>query len=209
MVTEITIPEAREPYCCLNSCTFESNTTDVVVQVRIVSGEEGANKAVINPKSILSISGEESDAVKYDVSISGRLDAPLSFKEWPIPINKFQGLSVGRRGVRSNKRMCHFVVDKDGKILMTEDSPKDDIKGGDRPKNKRSKKSSSEFSKAEIHYCQVLGIDPGKTKSAISAAYKKLALLHHPDKEGGETHTFIEVKKARDELMKIVEARQV
>jgi DnaJ-domain-containing protein 1 len=91
---------------------------------------------------------------------------------------------------------------------MTEDAPTENISDGRR---KRRKETTAElkYSKAELDHCTVLGIAPGSEKSAITAAYKKQALVHHPDKgKGQEDHqTFIRIKKARDELIKLLDSR--
>jgi len=54
--------------------------------------------------------------------------------------------------------------------------------------------------------CFVLGIVPllippaRPTRSEVARTYRKLSLLHHPDR-GGDPLLFIEIKKARDELV--------
>lgn len=196
------------PNCRIERCTFDSNSTDLVVQIRIVSSVEGAHTAFLDPESILSLPSELSGGnLKSDISISGRLELPLSFKIWPIPVDKLRGLCVGRRGARSNKRMCRFRVDGN-LVVMTEDAPTENISEGRR---KRSKETTAEskYSKAELDHYSVLGIFPGSDKAAITAAYKKQALMHHPDKvKGQEDHqTFIRIKKARDELIKVIDSR--
>lgn len=48
---------------------------------------------------------------------------------------------------------------------------------------------------------KILGLNSGATKLEIKAKFKKLSLLHHPDK-GGDTSKFIQIREAYEELMK-------
>lgn len=192
------------PLCQLEGCAFESNSTDIVIQIRIVSGPEGAHTAVINPGRILGYSHAEEESMKelkWDVSISGRLESPLSFKQWPIATERLHKVSVKRRGFRSNKRMCRFQIDGD-QILLIEDPPQ----SFDGRKRIRKDTPPVEYSKAQLNLYKVLEISPGSDKAAITSAFRRLALLHHPDKGGGESHAFVLIKRARDELIMLLDS---
>lgn len=49
-------------------------------------------------------------------------------------------------------------------------------------------------------YFETLGVDPSATDEEIRKAYKRLAMIHHPDREGGNGVVFDEVKKAYEGL---------
>lgn len=46
----------------------------------------------------------------------------------------------------------------------------------------------------------ILGVSSGATEEEITAAYRKLAMKHHPDREGGSEETFKRIKHAYDVL---------
>lgn len=48
---------------------------------------------------------------------------------------------------------------------------------------------------------EILGIPRGSSKDDIKKAFRRLALIHHPDK-GGEAKKFIQINNAYTELMK-------
>lgn len=48
---------------------------------------------------------------------------------------------------------------------------------------------------------RILGLDRGATIPHIRAAYKRMARIHHPDKEGGNDEKFREIKLAYDILI--------
>jgi len=49
-------------------------------------------------------------------------------------------------------------------------------------------------------YYRVLGVERGASEEAIKAAYRKLAMEHHPDREGGDEAKFKEIKEAYEVL---------
>lgn len=51
-----------------------------------------------------------------------------------------------------------------------------------------------------MNYYETLGIEATATKSEIKRAYLKLAGIHHPDKEGGDSETFKSIVEAYDVL---------
>ena len=53
----------------------------------------------------------------------------------------------------------------------------------------------------------VLGVPPDASLSAVRAAYKKLAMQHHPDRAGGDAVRFREVQTAYDALRTKLEAQ--
>lgn len=50
-------------------------------------------------------------------------------------------------------------------------------------------------------YHDTLQIKPGASKDEIKKAFRRLAVIHHPDKHGGDAKKFIEIKNAYDALM--------
>ena len=190
---------AVEPVCRISDCKFESNGTDIVVRMAVRSGEsDSATTARLWPDLVLSLEEEcESQHLKIDASISGRFESPLCFKVWPIPI---KSMSVPRRGFKTNRRLCHLKAEGRA-LVITEDAYVDDVDS--KEPERRKKRSSVPYGRAEVHYSKLLGIEPGSDTATVASAFRRLALKHHPDKQGDD-YTFIALKKARDELMKIV-----
>ena len=191
--------QPHNPECRIESSAFRSNSTDVVVQMAIVSGAKGESTAVLYPSHVLETS--DSHISTFDVSISGKLDTPLTFKSWPIDMRSVDGRSVPRRGYKSSGRCCHIKLDGDTLIICEDPHVQERETRG----KKRRNSERISVTRAEQHYSTVLGIEPGSDRERISAAYKKLALIHHPDKEGGSDDKFIEIKKARDELISLLD----
>lgn len=52
----------------------------------------------------------------------------------------------------------------------------------------------------ESRYYDVLGISPNATQEEIKKAYKKMALMHHPDKDGSDGEKFKEISQAFEVL---------
>jgi hypothetical protein len=165
----------------------------------IVSGAKGESTAVLYPSHVLETS--DSHISTFDVSISGKLDTPLTFKSWPIDMRSVDGRSVPRRGYKSSGRCCHIKLDGDTLIICEDPHVQERETRG----KKRRNSERISVTRAEQHYSTVLGIEPGSDRERISAAYKKLALIHHPDKEGGSDDKFVEIKKARDELISVLD----
>ncbi len=46
---------------------------------------------------------------------------------------------------------------------------------------------------------QILGLEPNATDEEVRAAYRRLAMKHHPDK-GGDIDYFTQIQKAYDKL---------
>lgn len=49
-------------------------------------------------------------------------------------------------------------------------------------------------------YCSILGVSSNPTKGEIKAAYRKLVVIHHPDR-GGKTENFIKIQEAYEYLI--------
>lgn len=62
------------------------------------------------------------------------------------------------------------------------------------------KKAKHQDSYSKNYYATVLGISPNSTKREIKAAYRKLVIIHHPDR-GGKTEDFIKIQKAYEYLI--------
>ena len=43
---------------------------------------------------------------------------------------------------------------------------------------------------------EILKVDVGASEAAIKSAYRKLSLIHHPDKPTGDEQTFLTITKA-------------
>lgn len=50
------------------------------------------------------------------------------------------------------------------------------------------------------NYYRTLGIEPGANKDEIKKAYRKLAQKYHPDRPGGDSKKFQEIKEAYEKL---------
>ena len=61
------------------------------------------------------------------------------------------------------------------------------------------KASTTENTHVEYNPFTILGIDPSSTTKEIKKAYKKLSLVHHPDK-GGDEQMFVQINKAYQAL---------
>ena len=201
-VEEVAPATDSKPACILQKCEFHGNGTDLVVCMMVRSGDApGGLTAVVYPSGVLGIHDINVDELTVDASISGRFEKPITFKNWPLDLERFRGRTtdIPRRGFRSNKRFCHITIVNDN-IVVNED-PFEPARAA-----RTRKKRDREFSLAEVHYSNILGIDPGSDESTVGSAFRRLALLHHPDKQGSDDN-FISVKKARDELMKIIASR--
>ena len=51
-----------------------------------------------------------------------------------------------------------------------------------------------------MNHHKILGVQPGASQDEIKAAYRKLAMQHHPDREGGDEKKFKEIKAAYEGL---------
>lgn len=71
-------------------------------------------------------------------------------------------------------------------------------------------RSSSRYSENQyvrhVDYFAILGLNSSATAQQVKSAYRRLALIHHPDQGGTETK-FIELTKAKDECLKEIERR--
>merc|ERR1712166_929907 len=59
----------------------------------------------------------------------------------------------------------------------------------------------------ETHSYKVLGLESGCTMAEVKKAYRKLAMVHHPDK-GGDQAKMVEVTEAYDTLKKVFARRE-
>ena len=193
----------KKPQCLISDCVFEGNATDVVVRFSWLTGADGAYCCTFFPASLLVVETADSE-LTFDVSVSGKLETPLSLREWPLP--KLD-LTLPRRGSRRSKRNCFLRTTDNGSLHVWEDPST--IEDADLLNQQRKKKTRKmpQPSRAESLYCGVLGVPVGASLTDVHAAFKKLALVHHPDKTGGTDSQFIRIRKARDELTSILQNR--
>lgn len=185
-------------------CQFSNNTTDVVIQLQL-RVNEGGETSSINTSRILELH-EPHENISFEVSLTGRFAEPLSFKSWPIPLESLPHI-LPRRGFKSSHRYCHLAVN-DSVITVKEDAQQEEsTKQGVESSRKRKAKRSPMYTKAEEYYSAVLGLQPGSTKEAVMSAFKRLVLEYHPDKAEQTSDQFILVKKARDELVRLIQDR--
>ncbi len=193
--------DSINPACLLEKCEFSRNTTDLMLQLQLRVRDDDDSSS-IDASKILDLHDMDTD-LRIEVSISGRFAEPLSFRSWPIPLDLLPH-SLPRRGHKANGRFCHISVS--GTFITV----KEDVEStGGAPNGsscrKRKVQSTARFTKAEEYYSSVLRIDPGSSKEAVVSAFKKLALEYHPDKAEQSSEQFILVKKARDELMRLLQ----
>uniref|UniRef100_A0A7S3YDA0 J domain-containing protein n=2 Tax=Lotharella globosa TaxID=91324 RepID=A0A7S3YDA0_9EUKA len=115
-----------------------------------------------------------------------------------IPVWRQNGCASFAR----NKGSFDWGVKKDSSETAT----------GDRPKGKRAGATTypdlgvfrrfeldrgrpSEMDEREWHY-HVLGLDHGASAEEAKAAFRKLTLIHHPDRKGGCTRRFLQIRDA-------------
>jgi hypothetical protein len=189
--------------CRLQSCHLERNSTDIVILMRLTADIEGESSC-LDTSRILDVSAD-TELSTIEVSLTGRFAAPISFTSWPLDLGSLPQ-SVPRRGFKTNGRYCHLHVDGQ-RIMVIEDQPSVSSSPGTGRPRKRKECTPVLVSKAEVYYSRILGIEPGSSKNSIMDAYKKLALQTHPDKGETDSDKFIRIKRARDELMKLVNSR--
>lgn len=54
----------------------------------------------------------------------------------------------------------------------------------------------------KLHWWKILGVKHNATETKVKLAYRRLAKVHHPDKEGGNAEKFREITEAYDEAIK-------
>lgn len=55
---------------------------------------------------------------------------------------------------------------------------------------------------AAVQWWKILGVKHNATETKVKLAYRRLAKVHHPDKEGGNAEKFREITEAYNEAMK-------
>lgn len=58
------------------------------------------------------------------------------------------------------------------------------------------KTSQYDYEYANFDPYEILQIEPGSSAAHIKSAYRKLSLIHHPDKETGDEKAFMKLTKA-------------
>ena len=58
------------------------------------------------------------------------------------------------------------------------------------------KTSQYDYEYANFDPYDILQVDPGASAATIKSAYRKLSLIHHPDKETGDEKEFMKITKA-------------
>lgn len=170
------------------NCNFSDCSTDLVVSLVLGYPDEypvgvpGGCK--INCESVLEL---ETDCT-CEVQIQGRFARPINFESWPPEDKKFQ---VNRRG--SAGRKCRIIISS-GVILIEEDGR---VERSDPRKRDRKTVHSEDLS--------ILGLNElPASHEELNKAFRKAALIHHPDKSHNREHveiSFIDLMGAKDRIL--------
>ena len=187
------------PNVSFKDCVFARNSVDILVDIYVHGGEPDATTASIPLDSFISLSGNMN--VTINVSVRGVFDKPLQFTEWPIPRTSFP-LTVPRRGSNASGRQCHLQFDADN-LVISQDLPNSNVPT---PRGRKRKQADAQpQSKAALYYYRILELEAGASKSDILSSYRRLALRYHPDKSESDGDRFILIKRARDELIRMID----
>ena len=169
----------------IKECTFENCSTEAVVSINLDHPEIYPNETVgICEIPFAAVLVSDLEISSCQVSLSGRFAKPVSFSKWPP---NSSNLEISRRG--KSGRKCRFKIDED-KILIEEDG-----RTGEAPTAKKKKFPGPD------HDLEILGLDDvPKNEEEVSRAFRKAALLHHPDKTGGPGN-FLKLTKAKSNLL--------
>jgi len=185
--------------CSFIDCSFEHNTVDILIDVYIHGGDVDDFEVAIPMDCLVSI-GEHAET-KIDVSLRGVFDKALQFKAWPLDRSAFP-LTVARRGGAISGRDCFLRFDGEN-LIITQDLS--NMNASTPRGRKRKQPEGGSHSKATLYYSRILEVEPGAAKSDILAAYRRLALRYHPDKNDDNGDRFILIKRARDELIRMID----
>ena len=58
------------------------------------------------------------------------------------------------------------------------------------------KTSQYDYELANFDPYEILQVEPGSSAAVIKSSYRKLSLIHHPDKETGDEKAFMKLTKA-------------
>jgi|LauGreDrversion4_2_1035121.scaffolds.fasta_scaffold06705_6 hypothetical protein len=186
--------------CVVSDSVFVGNSVDILLDVYIHGGDIDSQKTSIPIDSVISIINCKEMAV--NVSFRGIFDTPIQYNQWPLPRAEFPR-SVPRRGNILSGRMCTISFD-DNNLIVNQDLP-----NSNPPTPRTRKRKQPEHppqSKASIYYSRVLEVEPGASKADILTSYRRLALRYHPDKNSVDGDKFILIKRARDELIRMLDA---
>ena len=185
--------------CNIHDCVFLKNGVDVLLDIYIHGAGPDDNSLDIPVHRLLQV--EPDTGVSVDISIRGIFNKPVQFKKWPLILTDFP-VNVLRRGGSQSGRYCRLHLENQNLVITQDhlDAALPTPKG-----RKRKQPELRTISKAESYYARLLEIEPGSTKAEVMTAYRRLALKHHPDKSDGSGDKFILIKRARDELMRIID----